>query len=546
MKACLIVLELRDIAKSISPTWRTAHRALLILVATCGFVSHGYADEMKADVKHDESTALGDAAHELQARKAAAGSPAIIQHKEHRVRPVPLPKRAHAPAAASAQPSTQPLAHAQALSVTPGIQFEGVGKGLNYTIEHAPPDTNGSVGPNDYVQWVNEAFAVFDKQTGTTKLAATDGSALWKGFGGNCEHSNDGDPITLYDKAAGRWVMTQFSVSNGPPYSQCIAVSKTADPLGSYVRYEFQFPEFNDYPKFGVWADGYYAAFNMFSGQAFAGAKVCAFERAKMLVGQSASMKCFDLPDFAGLLPSDMDGSAPPPPGSPNYFINFGDNALNLWRFQVDWNVPANSTLSGPISIPVGAFDPACDGGDCIPQPHTPQKLSSLADRMMYRLAYRNFGDHESLVVNHTVKHGTSVGVRWYELRNPRGTPEVHQQGTYAPSAAYRWMGSAAMDKNGNMLLGYSAASTRSFPSIRYAGRRAADPPNVLSAEHIAKSGKGSQTATLDRWGDYSSISVDPSDDCTFWFTTQYLADTGQFNWHTRVFSVKFNDCSGP
>src|SRR6266480_397733 len=467
MKACLIVLELRDIAKSISPTWRTAHRALLILVATCGFVSHGYADEMKADVKHDESTALGDAAHELQARKAAAGSPAIIQHKEHRVRPVPLPKRAHAPAAASAQPSTQPLAHAQALSVTPGIQFEGVGKGLNYTIEHAPPDTNGSVGPNDYVQWVNEAFAVFDKQTGTTKLAATDGSALWKGFGGNCEHSNDGDPITLYDKAAGRWVMTQFSVSNGPPYSQCIAVSKTADPLGSYVRYEFQFPEFNDYPKFGVWADGYYAAFNMFSGQAFAGAKVCAFER-------------------------------------------------------------------------------ACDGGDCIPQPHTPQKLSSLADRMMYRLAYRNFGDHESLVVNHTVKHGTSVGVRWYELRNPRGTPEVHQQGTYAPSAAYRWMGSAAMDKNGNMLLGYSAASTRSFPSIRYAGRRAADPPNVLSAEHIAKSGKGSQTATLDRWGDYSSISVDPSDDCTFWFTTQYLADTGQFNWQTRVFSVKFNDCSGP
>jgi hypothetical protein len=162
---------------------------------------------------------------------------------------------------------------------------------------------------------------------------------------------------------------------------------------------------------------------------------------------------------------------------------------------------------------------------------------------MMYRLAYRNFGDHESLVVNHTVSAGASIGIRWYELRNPQGAPEVHQQGTYAPNSLYRWMGSAAMDKMGNMLIGYSAASKQTYPSIRYAGRRVTDPPNVMSLEVKAIAGRGSQGETLDRWGDYSSISLDPSDDCTFWFTTQYLGQTGTFNWRTRIFSVRFKEC---
>ncbi len=518
----------------------------LLLLASGATTSTALADETKAEAKHDDSRPLGDSAREHQLHTAAGGSPSIVQRKEHRVRPVPLPKRSTAPHPSGAPHPPGAPAQSPPLPVTAGVQFEGVGKGLNYAIEHAPPDTNGSVGPNDYVQWVNEAFAVFDKKTGMPKIGPTDGNVLWQGFGGSCEHNNDGDPITLYDRAADRWVMTQFSVSNGPPFSQCIAVSKTGDPLGAYTRYEFQFDKFNDYPKFGVWPDAYYATFNMFDGDTALGAKVCAFERAKMITGQNANMRCFDLPAFFGLLPADLDGSTPPPAGSPNYLINFGDNELNLWRFKVDWGNPASSTLSGPVAIAVSDFVPACNGGDCVPQPHTPQKLSSLADRMMYRLAYRNFGDHESLVVNHTVAHGTSIGVRWYELRHPQGTPEVHQQGTYAPSSAYRWMGSVALDKNGNMILGYSTASSKSFPSIRYAGRRASDPPDVLSKERIAIAGRGSQTVSLDRWGDYSSINIDPADDCTFWFTTQYLGDTGQFNWHTRIFSVRFNECTGP
>ena len=516
-----------------------SHLVFGLIAALLSFHPIVDADEPQGEAKRDTSPALGQTAKEIQERKAAGMRDALVIHKEHRVRPVPLPKKKNAPATALKAPVAKP----QKLDASPGVQFEGVGKGLNYTIEHAPPDTNGTVGENDYVQWVNEAFAVFDKKTGAVKLGPADGNALWKGFGGNCEHFNDGDPITLYDKAARRWMMTQFAVSNGPPFSQCIAMSKTADPLGEYFRYEFQFKDFNDYPKFGVWPDGYYASFNMFRGNAFAGAKVCAFDRAKMLAGEGATMQCFDLPDFAGLLPSDLDGTAPPPPGSPNYFVNFGDNELNLWRFKVDWNNPSNSRVSGPVAIPVGAFTPACGGGDCIPQPKTAQRLSSLADRMMYRLAYRNFGDHESLVVNHTIQTSKSAGLRWYELRNPQGTPEVHQQGTFAPDSLYRWMGSVAMDKVGNMLAGYSVASAKAFPSIRYAGRRAGDPLGLMSIEMNAVLGKGSQSATLDRWGDYSSISLDPSDDCTFWFTTQYLGETGTFNWHTRIMSVKFNNC---
>ena len=508
------------------------------------------ADEFKGDVKHDESPALSDAARQTRELKAAASAGrVIVTRTEHAVRPVPLPKRKGVPAPALKMPTIQP----KPLAISPGLVIDGIGDSsgpAHYTITHAPPDTNGSVGENDYVQWVNEAFAIFDKRTGTVKVAATDGNALWQGFGGNCEVSNDGDPITLYDKVAARWIMTQFAVSKGPPFSQCIAISKSSDPSGAYYRYEFQFQQFNDYPKFGVWPDGYYASFNMFSGDVFVGAKVCAFDRQKMLGGQSANMRCFDLPNYAGLLPADIDGTSPPPSGSPAYFVNFGDNELNLWRFKVDWVTPANSQFSGPVLIPVAAFVPACAGGDCIPQPKSAQKLSSLADRMMYRLAYRKFADHESLVVNHTVQSGNSSGVRWYELRDPGGAPAVFQQGTIAPDSAFRWMGSIAMDKMGNILAGYSVSSAQIYPSIRYTGRLATDPPNVMSIEKNAVQGKGSQDPGLDRWGDYSSVSLDPSDDCTLWFTTQYLAaPTGSqsknYHWDTKVLSVKFNNCQG-
>jgi hypothetical protein len=274
-----------------------------------------------------------------------------------------------------------------------------------------------------------------------------------------------------------------------------------------------------------------------------------------MLAGLPATQQCFQLSSsFGGLLPSDLDGTIPPPAGSPNYFLNFGSNSLNLWKFHVDWANSPNTTLTGPTNIPVAAFTPACNRGACIAQPGTTQKLDSLADRLMYRLAYRNFLDgHEALVVNHSVCIGSGgqclrgsqrpSGVRWYELRNLAGTPAVYQQATYAPDSTSRWMGSIAMDKQGNMALGYSASSSSVAPSIRYTGRLSTDVLNTMQTENIIKPGVGSQLQNLSRWGDYSSMTVDPVDDCTFWYTTEYLKASGTWNWSTWITSFKFPGC---
>jgi hypothetical protein len=269
-----------------------------------------------------------------------------------------------------------------------------------------------------------------------------------------------------------------------------------------------------------------------------------------MLAGAAATQQCFQLSTaFGGLLPSDLDGTTAPPAGSPAYFMNFGSNSLNLWKFHVDWANGTNTTLAGPTNIPVAAFTRACGGGACIPQPNTRQQLDSLADRLMYRLAYRNRAGVESLVVNHTVKVGGSKrseidGVRWYEIRNPNATPTVFQQGTFAPAdGTSRWMGSIAMDKQGNMALGYSASSSAVFPSIRYTGRVPGDAAGTMETEAIVKAGGGSQLANLSRWGDYSAMTVDPVDDCTFWYTSEYLKTSGTFNWSTWITSFKFPGC---
>jgi hypothetical protein len=442
------------------------------------------------------------------------------------------------------------------VSTTPINTFAGVGQGdYGFTDRYAPPDTNGAVGATQYVQWVNVSFAVFDKTThaiapGFPKA----GNAVWAGFGGGCETNNDGDPIVQYDKTANRWILTQFSVST-LPYMQCVAVSTSSDATGTYNRYAFSYgnTQFNDYPKLGVWPDGYYVSYNIFNNaQTFAGSKVCALDRTSMLAGAAATQQCFQLStSYGGLLPSDLDGITAPPAGSPNFFLNFGTNSLNLWKFHVDWATSANTTLTGPINIPVAAFTPACGGGGtCIPQSGTSQKLDSLADRLMYRLAYRNFGDHESLVVNHSVsvsaaKHTSVTSVRWYELRSPNGSPPlVSQQGTLnASDGVHRWMGSIAMDKVGNIALGYSASSSSIFPSIRYTGRLSTDPLGTMEVENIMKSGSGSQLRNLSRWGDYSAMTVDPVDDCTFWYTNEYLKNSGTFNWSTQIANFKLQGC---
>jgi Immune inhibitor A-like, MAM domain len=417
-------------------------------------------------------------------------------------------------------------------------------------VTSAPPDTNGAVGATQYVQWVNTSFAVFNKTTGAVVFGPAAGNTLWQGFGGPCEANNDGDPIVLYDKAANRWVMTQFSVTGGQ-FFQCVAVSTTSDASGTFRRFSFQFTDFNDYPKVGVWPDGYYLTFNMFNaaGTAFLGGKACALDRNQMLTasGTPAAMQCFQLSStFGGLLPSDLDGATPPSAGSPNYFLAFDDvglNGLNLWKFHVDWLTPANSTFTGPTKLSTVAFTEACNGGTCVSQPATTQQLDSLADRLMYRLAYRNFGDHESLVVNHSVDVGGHAGVRWYEVRNPGSAPAVFQQGTFSPDASHRWMGSIGMDRAGNMLMGYSVSSTTVRPSVRFTGRLAGDAVGTMQAETEMFPGAGSQLRTLSRWGDYSAMTVDPVDDCTFWFTTEYLKANGTFNWSTRIGSFKFPSC---
>lgn len=443
---------------------------------------------------------------------------------------------------------TQAISPLVAANVT--ASFDGVGV-PNYTINSAPPDTTGAVGLTQYVQWVNTAFAVFDKSTKARIYGPAAGNTLWTGFGGPCETYNDGDPIVQYDKAANRWMLSQFAVSV-TPYRQCVAVSTTSDATGSYARYEFTYgTSFNDYPKVGVWPDGYYVTYNMFAnGSTFSGSRVCAFDRAKMLAGLPATQQCVQLSTaFGGLLPSDLDGSIQPPAGAPNYVVNYGTNRLNLWKFHVDWATPANTTFTGPTVITVASFTRACPSGSgaCIQQPGTKQKLDSLSDRLMYRLAYRNYGTHESLVVNHSVQaNSTRSGIRWYELRNLSATPTLYQQGTFAPNdGLYRWMGSIGMDKIGNMAVGYNVSNPTTIkPSIRFTGRAPGDPLGTMQSETNLLTGTGSQLRTLSRWGDYSHISIDPVDDCTFWFTTEYLQNNGTFNWSTRINTFKFPTCN--
>jgi subtilase family serine protease len=504
--------------------------------------------------RHDTSPALRDLPP-LRPRE---------ERDTHAPLPVRLPPGQAAPALADpVLQSGAPLAAAP----PPILNFEGVGN-LDGVL---PPDTNGDLGPNHYVQWVNKTLAIYGR-SGSLLYGPASGSTIWSGFGGPCETQNDGDPIVLYDHLADRWVMSQFAIPNNifgliifGPFYQCVAVSATPDPTGPYHRYEYEFQKLNDYPKLGVWPDAYYMSINQYTAVTlgFAGQGVVAFDRAAMLAGQPAQMIYFDLqsadPTLGGMLPADLDGP-PPPAGSPNYFVEvdddgsgFAQDQLQLWRFHVDWATPATSTFSGPYILPVAPFDSNMCGYDraCIPQPGTTAKLDALSDRLMYRLQYRNFGTHESLVVNHTVDADGSdhAGVRWYEVRDPGGTPFVYQQGTWAPDGFHRWMASAAMDAAGNLALAYNVAGPTLSASIRYAARLATDAPGTLGlGENDLITGTGSQTHTASRWGDYSMLTVDPVDGCTFWATAEYFAATSDAGWQTRIGAFKLPGCgtSGP
>ena len=443
--------------------------------------------------------------------------------------------------------------------IEPKASTDGVPVDPNRRV--APPDTTGDVGPNHYVQWVNLRYSVYNLTRVNNQITAftvapgfpKNGNTVWQGFGGSCETNNDGDPLVQYDQVANRWILTQFAVTT-TPYLQCVAVSTSPDPTGTYFRYSYSFgTDFNDFPKMGIWGDTYVITYNIFRrGSRFIGNRVCGYERNVMLVGGAARQVCANTSNSnASLLPADVEGNTVIAPGQANPLLSISTSSLLSWRFTVNW-AAGTGTLSGPTTVPgVAAFSRACSGGTCIPQPGTSNQLDSLADRLNYRLSYRNFGTYETLLVNHAVAANGASGIRWYELRNAAGqtvsnaTPVVYQQGTYAPTSDYRWMGSAAMDKNGGISVGYNISNATNInPSIRYAFRSATDPLGSLGGEVALFTGPGSQTGTLARWGDYSTLSVDPVDGCTMVFTTEYIPSNGNFNWSTFIGSFKLSTCN--
>jgi hypothetical protein len=401
-----------------------------------------------------------------------------------------------------------------------------------------PPDTYGDVGPDHYFQIVNMHFSIYDK-TGTLLLSALN-TTIWSGMPNNY---NGGDGVVNYDEQADRWLVTQLSYS-GSHYWQMVAVSQTSDPTGSWYRWQYDFSStLPDYPKWGIWPDGYYMSYNAFAnGANYDGTGAVAFDRTAMLAGSSsAQMVLFTLPASNPAfmpLPSDCDGDFPPL-GTPNYFTYMNDSppSLGVLEFHVDWATPSNSTYGNLLSLPVSTFN---SNQPNIPQQGTTRKLDAIPDRLMFRLQYRKFTNHESMVLNHTVNAGSSVaGVRWYELRKTTGSWSVYQQSTYSPDNNCRWMGSIAMDGEGNIALGYSVSSSSMYPAIRYTGRLENDPLNTMTIEeqNIFEGG-GSQTSLTSRWGDYSSMTVDQAND--FWYTQEYYSTTSGSNWKTRIASFNF------
>ena len=459
-----------------------------------------------------------------------------------------------------------PMAHKDALDTVvqralaplaipaPILNFDGTGfpgVGCNCS----PPDTNGEVGATQYVQMVNEGYQVFNKTTGASVLGPNSITSLWTGFGGACQTGGFGDPVVLYDQLANRWVITEFASATGgtPITDECIAVSQTSDATGVYNRYGFHLGNnFFDYPHLGVWPDAYYMSMNVFNaaGTIYLGPQPYALDRAKMLLGQSATFQTTSGTlgsTVDPILPADLDGAIQPAAGAVETFLGFpGSGIMTLYHYHVDWTTPANSTFTTFANPPAAAFTTLCAAnGTCVPQLSTGQQLDGLSDRMMFRLAYRKFSTgQESLIGNYSVSSGGVAGIRWFELRNPTvGPVTVFQESTYQPDTTWRWMGATAMDAVGDLAIGFSASSATIKPQIRYAGRLVSDPINTLAqGEAHLFDGSGAQTGS-NRWGDYSDLTVDPTDDCTFYYTTEYYAANASVNWRTRIGSFRFPSC---
>lgn len=466
--------------------------------------------------------------------------------------------------------------------------WAGLSQGVNrawYGYGVYPPDTQGDVGPNHYIQVVNIQMAIFDlnqsSQVGTPKaLFVGPINKLWQGSGlTECEQSEDGDPVVLYDEYADRWLVSQFALPNYPygPFYECIAISQTGDPMGSWYLYQYSFPVMNDYPKFGVWHDGYYMAINQFTpwtSPAWAGQGVAVFDKAAMQAGDPLARmiyidtyaactsgtepECF----LGGMLPADADGLTPPT--GPEVFMQFDDDAwgyspdqLQLWTLVPDW-VAGTATFSHLVDLPTAPFDSeVCPNytRNCIPQKDTAQGLDAISDRLMYRLQFRDFGTYKAMVVNHTIDVDNAdsttkgrAGVRWYELRDTGSGWSIYQQGNVDfADGKNRWMASAAMDDVGNIAIGYSVSNATMYPGMWYTVHLVTDAPGTVRAEKpIVPAGGGSQTATGSRWGDYSMMSVYPqaAGGCDFFYTNEYLRGTTPAEWYTWIGVFHNASCS--
>jgi hypothetical protein len=477
---------------------------------------------------------------------------------------------------------------------SPLANFEGLSNQDNFNIfgfRVNPPDPNGEVGRNHYVEMVNLLFAVYDK-SGNKLLGPVDTGSLWSGFAVPDCTDPSGDPVVLYDQFADRWLLSQFTTRgfnpsgnfNGKPFYNCVAISQTGDPTGAYYRYAFITSQpdstsafFPDYPKYGVWGNSYLLTSRDFGRKNEYGISVYALEKKRMVAGDpNARMVHFFLDSAVagvlpqigdGLLPADIDGAnggeGPAPivgtqdDGGP-YGATF--DALNVYDLSVNWNKLSKASLKLAAQLPVAPFDSifpcAPTARDCLPQPGITDPnqyldILSYRQRPTFRLAYRNFGQYEALVTNQSVEALPGVaGVRWYEIRRTGGTYSLYQQGTFAPSdGVHRWMGSAAMDRQSNIALGYSVVNgTNVFPGIRYTGRLSGDPLGQITlGEGVIINGSGVQTTTNSRWGDYTDITVDPTDDCTFWYVNEYYTAAGQASspagWQTRIASFKLPGC---
>ena len=419
-----------------------------------------------------------------------------------------------------------------------------------------PPDTEGDIGPNHYVQWINSVSEIFDRN-GNSLVGPFPGNLYFQGMGGICETTNNGDPIVLYDESANRWLVSQFALDFGNnTYSMCIGISTTPDPTGSYHQYEFSFGNvFPDYPKLGIWGDSYtLTTRNFINAASFGGLFAVALDRHAMLSGNAANGVAFTIPAIApnffldGYLPVDADDAVSGPAlfagVNPFQRPRTASKVFEIFALDVDWNNPAAASFGLAARLNVPDFN--IGNARYIEQPNG-QLLDDLDTFTMHRAQLRDFGSYRAIVANHTVKaQADAAGIRWYELRDSGGGWSIHQSGTFSPDTDDRWMGSIAMNGDGDIALGYSKSSSSSYPSIYVTGQTAnySGTGTMNIAETLVHAGGGSQEGAS-RWGDYSMMSVDPQNDETFWYTTEYYAETGAFDFKTRIASFNLHSGGG-